>query len=135
MILTIDTFAWVEVIRRSPTGYRARDAIEGAEECFTPAIVLAEIASICARNGLPDSIIARELKAVHEASEVVPIEDAIAVAGAHVAEELRQHARSTGLPLPGLADGLVLATARQRNSGLLTGDLHFRACRETIWLA
>ncbi len=135
MILTIDTFAWIEMIQGSPSGHRAREAIYSAESCLTPAIVLAEVASACMRGGLPDSTIARQLQAIREASAIVPIEHAIAVAGAHAVDELRQHARSVGLPLPGLADGLVLATARHRNAALLTGDPHFRACRETVWLA
>jgi predicted nucleic acid-binding protein len=135
LALTIDTFAWVEVIRGSPIGLRARQAMESADHCFTPAIVMAEIASKCFRDGLPDSRSLQHLRAIREASEIVTIQDPIAVSAAHAVEELRKFARSAGLPPPGLADGLILATARSKNSQLLTGDPHFRDSVETVWLS
>ena len=134
MILTIDTFAWVEIFRGSRIGTRAADAVRSAEACFTPAVVLAEVASVGLRSGLPDEVLLRELRAIREASEVVPINDQIAIAGAQCTGELRRSARSSRLPPPGLADGLVLATSRLSRSRLLTGDQHFRACSETVWL-
>ncbi len=134
MILTIDTFAWVEMIRGSPLAAQARESIVNADRCLTPSIVLAEIASMCVRNGVPDSTIERELGAIRESSEIVPIDDWIAVAGAHGSEELRESARRQKSSLPGLADGLVLATARKSRARLLTGDPHFRNCPETVWL-
>jgi predicted nucleic acid-binding protein len=134
LILTIDSFAWIEVIRGSFAGNRARALIVGSEACFTPAVVLGEVALACVTDGMSDPVIAQELEAIHETSEVVPIDDTIAVAGAYATNELRQRARSAGLPTPGLADGLILATARGLGSRLLTGDRHFRDFRETLWL-
>lgn len=135
MILTIDTFAWIEMIRGSLLGRRAQVAMEGAELCLTPSIVLAEIASKCVKDGIPDPVVLQELRAIREASEVVPLDDSIAIAGAHTVVELRRAAREQRLPLPGLADGLVLATARLSRARLLTGDPHFRSCPETVWMA
>lgn len=135
LILTIDTFAWAEMIKGSALSPRAREAMEAAERCLTPSIVLAEVASLCIRNGLTDQFVDRELDAVRESSEIVPIDHWIAIAGAHGTEELRESARARNLPLPGLADGLVLATARRFHSRLLTGDRHFRECPETVWLS
>jgi predicted nucleic acid-binding protein len=135
LILTIDTFAWLEVIRGSRIGSRARDTMESAERCLTPSVVLAEVASKCVRNALPDPFIMQELLAIRESSEVVPIDDFIAIAGAHAVEELRQTAQQRKLGRPGLADGLVLATARRSGARLLTGDPHFRFLRETVWLS
>jgi predicted nucleic acid-binding protein len=133
--LTIDTFAWVELIRGGRQAARAREAVEQADLCLTPSIVLAEVAAVCVRDGLADEIIREELGAIRETCEIVPIDVSIAMAAAHLAEQLRRNARTRGLPLPGLADGLVLATARASHSSLLTGDLHFRDCPETVWLA
>lgn len=134
MILTIDTFAWAEIIRGSALALQAREAITSADRCLTPSVVFAEIASLCVRNGFADRVVNRELDAVRESSEIVPIDAWIAIAGAHGTEELRESARARKLPLPGLADGLVLATARRFGSRLLTGDPHFRQCPETVWL-
>ncbi len=135
MILTIDSYAWVEMIRGSALAPQARRAMENAERCLTPSIVLAEVASICVRNGFSDSVIYRELDAIRESSEIVPIDDFIAISGARSTEELREIARARKMSLPGLADGLVLATARTTRARLLTGDPHFRTCPETVWLA
>jgi predicted nucleic acid-binding protein len=135
LILTIDTFAWIEILRGSTLGARASEALKEAEGCLTPAVVLAEVASVGLRNGLPDEILSRGLRAIREASEIVQIDDEIAVAGAHCAGELRRIAQAHRLPVPGLADGLVLATSRRSHSRLLTGDTHFRDCRETLWLS
>jgi hypothetical protein len=55
--------------------------------------------------------------------------------GARATVELRQAAHSARLQIPGLAEGLVLATARVAHSKLLTGDPHFRPLPETLWLS
>jgi predicted nucleic acid-binding protein len=133
--LTIDTFAWIELIRGGGQAARARKAVEQADLCFTPSIVLAEVAAVCVRDGLADEIIREELGAIRESCEIVPIDSNIAMAAARLAEQLRWNARTHGLPTPGLADGLVLATARASHSSLLTGDRHLRDCPETVWLA
>ena len=134
MILTIDSFAWVEIIHQGPLEPSALEAMERAEECVTPSIVLAEVAAKCVRDGLPDRRVREALRAIREASAIAPIDDETAVGAAHALQELRAHARGSKLPPPGLADGLVLATARRSNARLLTGDPHFRPCPETLWL-
>jgi predicted nucleic acid-binding protein len=109
--------------------------MEQADLCLTPSIVLAEVASMCVRDRFDDLVIEEELESIRESSVIVPIDDEIAIAGAHVSQELRASARARGIPLPGLADGLVLATARRSHASLLSGDPHFRDCPETVWLA
>lgn len=134
MRLTIDTFAWLELIRGGAPGRRVRNQLEVADSCLCPSIVLAEIASKLTRLGVPDLVIDGQFRAIREASQIIPIDDEIALAGAHAREELQMSAREQRAPLPGLADGLILATARLTRSRLLTGDPHFRHCPETIWL-
>lgn len=134
MILTVDTFAWAEMIRGSDLAPRAREAIEHADLCLTPSIVLAEVASMCLRDGFEVPVIEGELEAIRESSRIMPIDEGLAISGALLAKELRASARATRNPLPGLADGLVLATARRSHSRLLSGDPHFRECPETVWL-
>jgi len=108
--------------------------MERAEVCLTPSIVLAEVAAMCVRDGFEDRIVSEELESIRECSVIVPIDEPLAIAGAHAAAELRARARARRLPLPGLADGLVLATARGSHSHLLSGDPHFQELPETIWL-
>jgi len=134
LLLTIDTFAWLEVIRGSEVGRQAEANIGSAERCLTPSVVIAEVASKCHQDGFGDKLVLLELQAIMEASEIVPIDPEVALSASHGVEELRARARAGRLPPPGLADGLVLATARAHSSRILTGDPHFRGLPETVWL-
>ncbi|EQD35042.1 PilT protein domain protein [mine drainage metagenome] len=134
MRLTIDSYAWIEVIRGSPLGTATRARIEAAGACFTPAIALAEVGHRCRRDGFGDRQIEHELTAMTEASVLVPITSGLATAASSATEELRERVRSLRLRPAGLTDGLILATARGAESQLLTGDPHFRGLREILWL-
>ena len=135
MSLTIDSFAWIEVIRGTPRGLRSRDLIESSDKSYTPAIVLAEVAHRCLQEGMKEDVVRLELRAMAESSTIVPIDTELATAASQATSELRASARARRLPSPGLGDGLVLATARRFGSELLTGDAHFQGLPETLWLA
>lgn len=134
MRLTIDSYAWIELIRGSHLGIKTQRLIEATEECFTPAVVLAEVAHRCLRDGFDEGDVRGELAAMAEASATVPIDSELALAASRATQELRERAAVARLRPPGLGDGLILATARQTDSRLLTGDPHFRGLRETFWL-
>jgi predicted nucleic acid-binding protein len=122
------------MIRHGPRAHQARHEMLGTDRCVTPSIVLAEVVSKCLREGLDDPTLWEILRSIGEASLDAPIDGHIAFAAARATEELRREARREGRPLPALADGLVLATARSVDSRWLTGDPHFRSCPETLWL-
>ena len=105
-----------------------------AEDCFTPSVALAEVASIAVRSGLSDVLIRNQLRSVAESSRIVAIDGRLAVVAASALTELRESARARGLRTPGLSDALVLATSRVLRAKLLTGDPHFRSFSETLWL-
>lgn len=134
MILTIDTYAWIEILRDSPRARIALTAIEAAERCLTPSVVLAEFASECVRDGFRDELILAELAAIHEASDVVPIDSSIALGAARALEELRNAAKVRKIGVPGLGDAIVLATARREGASILTADPHFSPLPETVWI-
>lgn len=134
LILTIDTYAWIEIVRDSPKGRAASESMKSAEQCYTPSVVLVEFASWCLRDGLSDELIVAEILAMGEASEVVPIDSSIALGAAHATSELRENARARRTSLPGLGDGIVLATARRKGAAVLTGDPHFQGLPETVWI-
>jgi predicted nucleic acid-binding protein len=132
--LTIDSFAWIELIGGTRLGIRVKEHVEAAEECFTPAIVLAEVAYKSLRDGFGGPRIHQELRGIVESSTLVPIDPDLVGFAASATRELREIARTRRLDPPGIGDGLVLATARRTGSHLLTGDAHFRELRETVWL-
>jgi predicted nucleic acid-binding protein len=115
-------------------GEVVRSEIEKASDCFTCSISLAEVASFGLRHGMTNTIILSGIHRISEASAIVEIDANMAVEGASATDELRRLAKKRCTPLPGLSDGLILATARRTNSKLLTGDAHFRGLPETLWL-
>jgi hypothetical protein len=80
------------MMRRSPLGRQAREAMGTAEHCLTPSVVLSEVASKCVRSGLEDAFIQQELKTIRESSEIMTMDYLIALVGANAVEELRQDA-------------------------------------------
>jgi len=132
--LTIDTFAWIELIRDTRAAERIRTEIQEADQTFTPSIVLAEVAGACHRDGIADDLVMQQLDAISESSTVVRIDPVIAVGATRALDELRSYARTRKMPLPGLADALILATTRGRRARLLTGDPHFQGLPETVWI-
>jgi predicted nucleic acid-binding protein len=133
--LTIDSYAWIELIRGTNRGVRSKGLIDAAEQTFTPSIVLVEVAHRCLRDGMEESVVQQELRSMSESSMVVPIDIGLASAASQATTELRERARARRIPLPGLGDGLVLATARKFGTRVLTGDVHFEGLSETLWLA
>jgi len=133
--LTIDSFAWIELVRGGPLGGRVRTLIQDSETSFTPSIVLAEVAHRCLQDGLGEVLTSHELSAIQESSVVVPLDPELAISASAAAGELRRKSAAEGRRPAGLADGIVLATARRSGSKVLTGDLHFRGLTEVVWLA
>jgi predicted nucleic acid-binding protein len=134
MMLTVDSYAWIEAIRGTPEGHRAVELMESADGCTTASISLAEVAQYCQRVGLSQREVAIKLRWIEESARVEPLDSLHAIAGAWALLELRASARRRRLSPPGLGDGLVLATARLNSSRVLTGDPHFEGLPETIWL-
>jgi predicted nucleic acid-binding protein len=122
------------LIRETRSAAFVRKAIEEADQAFTPSIVLAEVAGASYRSGIRDGDIVRQLIAIRESSAIVRIDPVIAVKAARALDELRSHARERKASLPGLADALILATARDRQARVLTGDPHFQGFPETVWI-
>ena len=115
-------------------GRKVRHQIEDAEFCVCPDRVLAELAAFGRRKGTPDARVLQDLSQVGAFTYVIPIDPALAVEAAHATEELRARARSRKFPLPGLGDGVVLATARRFGTRVATGDAHFEGLSETLWI-
>jgi predicted nucleic acid-binding protein len=130
----VDSYAWVEIFKASSEGRAAKKQIEEADEAFTPDVVLAELAAKYLREGEGQDSIRGWLHAIAEATQVLEIGIPIAEESAKASLELTRRARAAGLAKPGLADAIVLATARTNHAKVLTGDPHFKGLPDTIWL-
>jgi predicted nucleic acid-binding protein len=113
----VDSFAWFEYFSGSTAGARAKPFIESSKG-VTPTIVVAELSEKYRRMKLDfgadlDFIIAR--------TRVIPLDTATAEKAGALSHERKRKVKRWGL-----ADSIVLATARECKAKIVTGDEHFR---------
>jgi len=134
MNLVVDSYAWIELFLGTAKGDRTKRLISEAEEIRTPDIVLAEVARKYHREQ-PDNVTLRaRLETISSTSVVTEIDTSLAIRTGPAYLELMQKAKREHLNDPSLFDAIVLATAREYSSRVVTGDEHFRGLPETIFL-
>ncbi len=134
MRIVVDAYAWVEIFVGSGKGGWARETLVGADEAFTPDVVMAEVARKYAREGMEDHVVVGRLKTIVEASEIATINLDVAVESAKCYMGLLEKAEREGLRTPSLFDAIILATARVLKAKVLTGDEHLKGLPETEWI-
>lgn len=121
----IDAYAWIAYLEGGNP--KAKDIIETREnELVTPILVYAEVISKVQRKGM-DYRIASE--AILSNSTIAYINVELASKAALFHAETRQKVRDFSLP-----DAFVLATARELNGRILTGDMHFKDFKEAVMI-
>lgn len=134
MKIVVDSYAWIEIFKGSSQGEVALKHIRDAELVLTPGIVLAEISRKYLREGVKEKVILARLKTITEGSEMVQIDELMAVESSKAYMELEAKAKKDKIDKPSLFDGLVLGTARTNKASVLTGDPHFKGLPETQWI-
>jgi len=130
--LVVDSYAWIELFLGGEKGKRVKQILSNAEEVRTPDIVLAEISRKYLREKVDEKRVRSRLEAISSASIVnsVDIEVALEAGGAYL--ELADKAKQQKRRMPSLFDAIILATAREYDSKVVTGDEHFEGLPETI---
>jgi predicted nucleic acid-binding protein len=113
----IDSFAWFEYFLGSTAGEKARPFIESSRG-MTPTIVIAELSEKYRRENLA---FVEDLDFMIGKTRVVPLDTEIARKAGALSHERKRKIRRWGL-----ADSIVLATAREHKARIVTGDEHFR---------
>lgn len=113
----IDSFAWLEYFSGSTAGARAKPFIESAKG-ITPTIVIAELSEKYRREKLAFD---EDLDFIISRTRVIPLDTDIAEQAGILSHERKRKVKRWGL-----ADSIVLATARQHKAKIITGDEHFR---------
>ncbi len=134
MKIVVDAFAWIEFFLGSKKGKKVKEILEQSDEVLIPDTVIAEVARKYHREGVDEATIRSRLETIVEASDVVSIDDELALEAAKCYAELLRKAKKTNLSVPSLFDAIVLATCRLRAARALTGDEHFKNLAETLWL-
>lgn len=122
MTVLVDSWAWIEYFKGSVFGEKAKKYIESDEEVIVSAINISEMYTFLLRNK-PDEA-QKFMDFVLQRSFAVPIETSIALAAAKIKVEKKF----------GLADALVLATARQHKCPVVTGDDDFKNEEEAVYI-
>jgi len=129
MRYVVDSFAWLEYFMGTDAGEKARKIIDSsADEKLTPTICVAEIyARVLRVEGLERAELQRAF--IKLRSALVSLTEEIAIEAAKVDVEMKKKVAGWGL-----ADSIVLGTARKKKAKVLTGDEHFLNMPETTFI-
>jgi len=121
-----------EYLRASKYGETAKEYIENAD-AVTPSIIVAEISrklekEIELGNETSDGR-QKRLDFISANSQVVALDFDLAVTAGKTDLEMKKKIKDWGL-----ADSIVLCTARNLDGKVVTGDEHFRGLKEVIFI-
>jgi predicted nucleic acid-binding protein len=121
----MDSYAWLEYFMGSEAGRKVKDIVESeADEKLTPSICLAETyAKILKTEDEEKAELRRAF--IKSRSALIPLTEELAVEAAKVDVAMKRRVQGWGL-----ADSIVLSTARNRRGKVVTGDPHFRELAE-----
>jgi predicted nucleic acid-binding protein len=130
----IDSYTWIEYFSGSLKGERARKYIED-EDSATPTIVIAEVSGKLMREIVAgrETIEGRvtRLGFLKSSTTIADLTEDVALRSGEIDVERQRKVRRWGL-----ADSVVLATARIADAKVVTGDEHFQDLKEeTVYLS
>ncbi|MEM2995296.1 MAG: type II toxin-antitoxin system VapC family toxin [Candidatus Bathyarchaeia archaeon] len=128
----VDAYAWIEYFRGSKSGEVAKKYIESGGSA-TPTIVVSEISRKLLReielgNETHEGRLKR-LEFIRAASQIVDLDFEIAAEAGEIDLDMKKKVKDWGL-----ADSIILCTARTAKGKVVTGDEHFRGLEETIFI-
>jgi len=126
----IDAYAWIEYFRASTAGEVAKKYIESGDSA-TPTIVVAEVSrkllkEIEVGNETVEGRLKR-LEFIRASSRIVDLDFEIAAEAGEIDVDMKRRVKGWGL-----ADSIILCTARSVEGRIVTGDEHFRELEEAI---
>ena len=101
-----------------------REGIEGPTPIFTSTITLAETVRYFIAGGKDQATIRICLDDIRARSMVIPVDETIAIAAGHLKKQ----------EVHGIADSIILATARTGKHKIVTGDPHFKEIPDAAYL-
>jgi predicted nucleic acid-binding protein len=124
--IVLDSFAWIEYFDGTSAGEQVRNFLD-SERVVTPAIVVAELSEKYKRLNRD---FGSKYDFVRTRTSIVPLEEGLARAAGEINYERKKMVKGWGM-----ADSMILATARRSRSRIVTGDPHFKdLAEETIML-
>jgi predicted nucleic acid-binding protein len=124
LTVLIDSWAWIEYWKGGRLAKEAASHIEGDEEAVASTINLAEVYLWVARS-YDEATAGEKVGTMEKRCHVVPVERDTAVEAARIKRREKL----------GLADSLILATARQVGGKVVTGDPDMKSLRDVVFLS
>jgi len=124
--MLLDSFAWMEYFMGTHKGEKVRRFVDDSSQLYTSPIVIAEIYSKSLRT---DGNAEVRNDFIVKRCAVVVLDEKIAIEAAKIHAE-----NKVNTPDFGLADAIILASARSRNMKVLTGDPHFKNFEDSVML-
>ena len=122
MTVLIDSWAWIEYFKGTASGEKARSYIEGGEKVIVSAINVAEVRLFLLRHKRAEE--ERLIRFLLSTSFPLPVSTEIAVQAAGTKHEKKF----------GMADAIVLATAKLHDARIVTGDDDFKSEESTVYI-
>ena len=124
--MMLDSFAWMEYFMGTPEGEKVQKLVDDDSQLYTSPIVIAEIYSKSLRT---DGKAEERKDFIIKRCAVVAFDVKIAVEAAKIHAQNRVKTHDFGL-----ADAIILASARSRKTKVLTGDPHFKNFKDAVML-
>lgn len=113
----IDAYAWVEYFRGSNEGKIAKDYIEN-KICATSAVTIAELNEKYKKEGKEFE---EDFEFIISKTKIIDVNIEIALSAGGINFDNKKNIKNWGM-----ADSIILATAKLLNAKVVTGDEHFR---------
>ena len=124
--MMLDSFAWMEYFMGSLKGEKVQKLVDDDSQLYTSLIIIAEIYSKSLRT---DGKAEERKDFIIKRCAVVAFDVKIAVEAAKIHAQSRVKTHDFGL-----ANAIILASARSRKTKVLTGDLHFKNFKDAVML-
>ncbi|MBC2747145.1 MAG: type II toxin-antitoxin system VapC family toxin, partial [ANME-2 cluster archaeon] len=122
--MLLDSFAWMEYFMGTQEGEKVRRYVDDDIQLYTSPIVIAEIYSKSLRT---DGNAEERKDFIIKRCALIVLDEIIAVEAAKIHAE-----KKIKTPDFGLADALILASARNRKIKVVTGDPHFKDFKDAV---
>jgi len=121
----MDSYAWLEYFMGTEAGRKVKQIIDSeTDEKLTPSICLTETyVKILKTEDKEKAELRRAF--IKSRSALIPLDEDLAVEAAKTDVTMKKKVHGWGL-----ADSIVLSTARDRQGKVVTGDRHFRGLAE-----
>ena len=118
----LDTWAWIEFYIGSEKGREVYEKLKSDEKCYTSIVSIAELSDNYISGNLKSDMAWPEIRGfVESKTEVINLNTEICSEAGKIKNEGRKE-----FPDFGLMDGIILATAKQNDLKLITGDKHLK---------